>query len=70
MCECAHCREGYELAVTRELLFFSHCLAAQARLELQADFETFVTKLEKHFNTEELHLQSGASAARLLCVLH
>jgi hypothetical protein len=49
---------------------FSHSLAAQVRLELQADFETFVTKLEKHFNTEELHLQSGAVAARLLCMLH
>ena len=29
------------------------------RLELQADFETFWKKLEKHFNTEEIHLQSG-----------
>ncbi len=39
----------------------------QARQELQADFDTFITKLEKHFNTEELHLQSGVCHPLLFC---
>ncbi len=51
--------------------FGCFCLASlfgvQARQELQADFDTFITKLEKHFNTEELHLQSGVCHPLLFC---